>query len=70
MVKNARRELDKQYAAWTGLDVADHPLLWYHEQGFDNLIASSSIRGVIPMDEQQDGERTAFYSAVERDVQR
>jgi hypothetical protein len=52
-----------------GAGLADHPLEWYHDQGFDYLIASSSITRIPLADAGHDAERRAFYASLDRELE-
>lgn len=47
-----------------GAGLSDHPLGWYHDQGFDYLVASSFIYQIPLVDEARDAKRRAFYSSL------
>jgi hypothetical protein len=47
-----------------GKGLSDHPVAWYHEQGFDYLIASSFIYNIPLVNERQDAKRRAFYASL------
>lgn len=50
----------------TGL--ADHPIAWYRENGFDYLIASSFIYDIPLLNAARNEERQAFYAALEQEM--
>lgn len=52
-----------------GTGLADHPLAWYREQGFDYLVASSSIYRLRLVDTVRDAERQAFYAALDLELE-
>lgn len=51
-----------------GTGLADHPISWYRESGFEYLIASSFIYQIPLVFAEKDQERKAFYSALSRDL--
>lgn len=52
-----------------GTGLADHPIAWYREQGFDYLIASSFIYNIPLVYPQRDAERRAFYASLEQELE-
>jgi len=61
---------DKVYdvTAVRGSGLADHPVTWYREQGFDYLIASSFIYNIPLVFEEQNAERRAFYASLDDEL--
>lgn len=52
-----------------GSGLSDHALDWYREQAFDYLIATSFIYEIPLVDEEQDQQRRAFYTSLDRELQ-
>ena len=52
-----------------GSGLADRPLAWYREQGFDYLIASSFLYSIPVVDEGRNAGRRAFYNSLEQELQ-
>ena len=63
---NSERVYDVTIVGGTGL--ADHPIEWYREQGFDYLIASSFIYQIPLVFPEQDRVRRAFYESLGREL--
>ncbi|HHW85364.1 MAG TPA: phospholipid carrier-dependent glycosyltransferase [Chloroflexi bacterium] len=63
----AARVYDVTLVGGTGL--ADHPIAWYRENGFDYLIASSFIYSIPLVYPQRDAERRAFYASLEQELE-
>lgn len=64
---NSTRTYDVTVVGGTGL--ADHPLTYYYEQGFEYLIASSNIYNIPLVDKKQDTERRAFYASLDQELE-
>ncbi len=52
-----------------GTGLADHPIAWYREQGFDYLIASSFIYNIPLVYPQRDAGRRAFYASLDQELE-
>jgi len=48
--------------------LAEHPLTWYREQGFDYLITSSFIYNIPLLDAKKDAARNAFYASLDQEL--
>ncbi len=49
-----------------GTGLADHPLQWYQEQGFDYLVTSSFISDLSVVDPVRNAERGRFYASLDQ----
>ena len=64
-VPHSNRVYDATSIGGTGL--ADRPITWYREQGFEYLIASSFIYNIPLVYEDRHQERQAFYEALDQE---
>lgn len=52
-----------------GAGLADHPIAWYQEKGFDYLVASSFIYDIPLVYQDQEARRQAFYAALDEELE-
>ncbi|MGI5836289.1 MAG: ArnT family glycosyltransferase [Chloroflexota bacterium] len=51
-----------------GTGLSDHPILWYREQGFDYLIATSYIYELSLVNKSKDMARREFYALLDKEL--
>lgn len=66
-VPHSNRVFDVTHLGGTGL--ADHPLNWYQQQGFDYLITSSFIYDIPLVFEEENEKRQAFYKSLDQNLE-
>jgi hypothetical protein len=64
---DSHRSYDVLVVGGTGL--SDHAVGWYRQQGFDYLIASSSIYRISLIDKERDASRRAFYAWLDQELE-